>query len=179
MVLNWDIVRILSRIYEFMAAQVIDKTDRRILEILQQDCSLSNAELAEQVNLSSSSCHRRVRLLEQSGLISRYVTLLSHEALGLTLTVFIEVALNKKDKATRDSFMDRIRTWPEVQECHFISGEYDNLLKIVLEDIVAYRLFVLDKLLAIPEVEKTRSAISLGQWKSTTALPLSSSGNPG
>jgi DNA-binding Lrp family transcriptional regulator len=120
-----------------------------------------------------------VRLLEQSGLISRYVTLLSHEALGLTLTVFIEVALNKKDKATRDSFMDRIRTWPEVQECHFISGEYDNLLKIVLEDIVAYRLFVLDKLLAIPEVEKTRSAISLGQWKSTTALPLSSSGNPG
>ena len=70
-----------------MAVQIIDKTDRRILEILQQDCSLSNAELAEQVNLSSSSCHRRVRLLEQSGLISRYVTLLSHEALGLTLTV--------------------------------------------------------------------------------------------
>ena len=75
--------------------------------------------------------------------------------------------------------MDRIRTWPEVQECHFISGEYDNLLKIVLEDIVAYRMFVLDKLLAIPEVEKTRSAISLGQWKSTTALPLASSGHPG
>ncbi|MBT3700719.1 MAG: Lrp/AsnC family transcriptional regulator [Alphaproteobacteria bacterium] len=157
-----------------MTQQSLDQTDKRILEILQKDSSLSNAELAERVNLSSSSCHRRVRLLEQSGLIDRYVALLSHEALGLTLTVFIEVALNKKDKETRDSFMERIRLWPEVLECHFISGEYDNLLRIVLEDIVAYRKFVLDKLLAIPEVEKTRSSISLGQWKSTTALPLGS-----
>ena len=157
-----------------MTQQSLDQTDKRILEILQKDSSLSNAELAERVNLSSSSCHRRVRLLEQSGLIDRYVALLSHEALGLTLTVFIEVALNKKDKETRDSFMERIRLWPEVLECHFISGEYDNLLRIVLEDIVAYRKFVLDKLLAIPEVEKTRSSISLGQWKSTTALALGS-----
>ena len=157
-----------------MTQQSLDQTDKRILEILQKDSSLSNADLAERVNLSSSSCHRRVRLLEQSGLIDRYVALLSHEALGLTLTVFIEVALNKKDKETRDSFMERIRLWPEVLECHFISGEYDNLLRIVLEDIVAYRKFVLDKLLAIPEVEKTRSSISLGQWKSTTALPLGS-----
>ena len=157
-----------------MTQQSLDQTDKRILEILQKDSSLSNAELAERVNLSSSSCHRRVRLLEQSGLIDRYVALLSHEALGLTLTVFIEVALNKKDKETRDSFMERIRLWPEVLECHFISGEYDNLLRIVLEDIVAYRKFVLDKLLAIPEVEKPRSSISLGQWKSTTALPLGS-----
>jgi Lrp/AsnC family transcriptional regulator, leucine-responsive regulatory protein len=155
-----------------MTTQTLDKTDIRILDILQKDSSLSNAELAEKVNLSSSSCHRRVRLLEQSGLIDRYVALLSHDALGLTLTVFIEVALNKKDKNTRDSFMERIRQWPEVLECHFISGEYDNLLRVVLADIVAYRIFVLDKLLAIPEVEKTRSAISLGQWKSTTALPL-------
>jgi DNA-binding Lrp family transcriptional regulator len=157
-----------------MAHQTLDQTDKRILDILQKDSSLSNAELAERVNLSSSSCHRRVRLLEQSGLIDRYVALLSHDALGLTLTVFIEVALNKKDKKTRDSFMERIHQWPEVLECHFISGEYDNLLRIVLQDIVAYRKFVLDKLLAIPEVEKTRSAISLGQWKSTTALPLGS-----
>ena len=156
-----------------MTVQTLDRTDRRILDLLQQDARLSNADLAERVNLSSSSCHRRVRLLENSGLIDRYVALLSHEALGLTLTVFIEVALNKKDKKTRDSFMTRIRQWPEVLECHFISGEYDNLLRVVLEDIVAYRIFVLDKLLAIPEVEKTRSAISLGQWKSTTALPLS------
>jgi DNA-binding Lrp family transcriptional regulator len=157
-----------------MTQQTLDQTDKRILGILQKDSSLSNADLAERVNLSSSSCHRRVRLLEQSGLIDRYVALLSHEALGLTLTVFIEVALNKKDKKTRDSFMERIHLWPEVLECHFISGEYDNLLRIVLKDIVAYRKFVLDKLLAIPEVEKTRSAISLGQWKSTTALPLGS-----
>lgn len=155
--------------------QALDRTDWKILDHLQADSSQSNAELAEKVNLSPSSCHRRVKLLEQAGLIERYVALLSHEALGLTLTVFIEVALNRKDKETRDSFMNQINRCPEVLECHFISGEYDNLLRMVFEDIVAYRVFVMDKLLAIPEVEKTRSAISLGQWKSTTALPLPTS----
>ncbi len=155
-----------------MTTQTLDQTDRRILEILQQDARLSNAELAERVNLSTSSCHRRVRLMEQSGLIEKYVALLSPEALGLTLTVFIEVALNRKDKKTRDDFMAQVRERPEVLECHFISGEYDNLLRVVVDDIAAYREFILDELLAIPQVEKTRSAMSLGQWKATTALPL-------
>lgn len=155
-----------------MTIQTLDQTDRRILEILQQDARLSNAELAERVNLSTSSCHRRVRLMEQSGLIEKYVALLSPEALGLTLTVFIEVALNRKDKKTRDDFMAQVRERPEVLECHFISGEYDNLLRVVVDDIAAYREFILDELLAIPQVEKTRSAMSLGQWKATTALPL-------
>jgi DNA-binding Lrp family transcriptional regulator len=155
-----------------MTALTLDQTDRQILKILQQEARLSNAELAERVNLSTSSCHRRVKLLEQSGLIDRYVALLSTEALGLTLTVFIEVALNRKDKKTRDDFMAQVRLKPEVLEGHFIAGEYDNLLRVVVEDIAAYRKFILDDLLAIPEVEKTRSAMSLGQWKSTTALPL-------
>lgn len=155
-----------------MPTVTLNRTDRHILEILQQDARLSNAELAERVNLSSSSCHRRVRLLEQSGLIEKYVALLSSEALGLTLTVFIEVALNKKGKKTRDDFMAQVRLKPEVLEGHFVAGEYDNLLRVVVTDIAAYRKFILDDLLAIPEVEKTRSAISLGQWKSTTALPL-------
>jgi len=155
-----------------MATQTLDQTDRRILEILQQDARLSNAELAERVNLSTSSCHRRVRLMEQSGLIEKYVALLSPDALGLTLTVFIEVALNRKDKKTREDFMAQVRERPEVLECHFISGEYDNLLRVVVDDIAAYREFILDELLAIPQVEKTRSAMSLGQWKATTALPL-------
>ncbi len=155
-----------------MTTQTLDQTDRRILDILQQDARLSNAELAERVNLSTSSCHRRVRLMEQSGLIEKYVALLSPDALGLTLTVFIEVALNKKDKKTREDFMAQVRERPEVLECHFISGEYDNLLRVVVDDIAAYRVFILDELLAIPEVEKTRSAMSLGQWKATTALPL-------
>ena len=155
-----------------MTKITLDRIDRHILEILQVDARLSNAELAEKVNLSASSCHRRVRLMEQSGLIDKYVALLSIETLGLSLTVFVEVALNKKDKKTRDIFMDKIRLRPEVLEGHFIAGEYDNLLRVVVEDIVAYRKFILDELLAIPEVEKTRSAMSLGQWKSTTALPL-------
>jgi len=155
-----------------MTTLTLDRTDRQILKILQQEARLSNAELAERVNLSTSSCHRRVKLLEQSGLIEKYVALLSTEALGLTLTVFIEVALNRKDKKTRDDFMAQVRLKPEVLEGHFIAGEYDNLLRVVVEDIAAYRQFILDDLLAIPEVEKTRSAMSLGQWKSTTALPL-------
>jgi len=155
-----------------MTVMTLDRTDRQILKILQQEARLSNAELAERVNLSTSSCHRRVKLLEQSGLIDKYVALLSTEALGLTLTVFIEVALNRKDKKTRDDFMAQVRLKPEVLEGHFIAGEYDNLLRVVVEDIAAYRQFILDDLLAIPEVEKTRSAMSLGQWKSTTALPL-------
>ena len=155
-----------------MTTRTLDQTDRHILKILQADGRLSNAELAERVNLSTSSCHRRVRLLEQSGLIDKYVALLSSEALGLTLTVFIEVALNKKSKETRDDFMAQVLLKPEVLEGHFIAGEYDNLLRVVVKDIAAYRKFILDELLAIPEVEKTRSAMSLGQWKSTTALPL-------
>jgi Lrp/AsnC family transcriptional regulator, leucine-responsive regulatory protein len=85
-------------ICEEMTTLELDQTDRRILDVLQQDARLSNAELAARVNLSASSCHRRVRLLEESGLIEKYVALLSHEALGLSLTVFIEVALNKKGR---------------------------------------------------------------------------------
>jgi DNA-binding Lrp family transcriptional regulator len=155
-----------------MTILVLDETDRRILRILQEDARCSNAELAERVNLSSSSCHRRVRLLEQSGLIDKYVALLTPERLGLTLTIFVEVALNKKDKKTREKFMSKVQLWPEVLEGHYISGEYDNLLRVIVNDITAYRIFVLDKLLAEPEVEKTRSTMSLGQWKNTTALPL-------
>jgi len=151
----------------------LDRTDRQILKFLQEDARLSNAELADKVHLSSSSCHRRVRLLEQSGLIEKYVALVSAEGIGLTLTVFIEVALNKKDKKTREDFMAKVRLWPAVLEAHYISGEYDNLLRVVVTDIAAYRDFILDELLAIPQVEKTRSAMSLGQWKSTTALPVS------
>jgi Lrp/AsnC family transcriptional regulator, leucine-responsive regulatory protein len=146
--------------------------DRRILRLLQEDGRITNAELAERVGLSPSPCLRRVRLLEEAGIISRYVTLLDPEALGLGVAAFVEIRLGPKNTATAAAFEAAIKKYSEIMECHIMTGEYDYLLRIVVPDIPSLRAFVMNQLLSVPGVEATRSSFSLGQVKYTTALPL-------
>ncbi len=155
-----------------MPDQMIDAIDRRILGVLQSDARVTNVELAERVGLSPSPCHRRVRAIEESGVIRNYVALLDAETLGLGLSVFVEVTLKEKTAATSAAFEAAIVGRDEVMECHTMAGDADYLLRIVAPDIPAFRQFIMHELLAMPSVGSTRSSFSLGQVKYTTALPL-------
>src|SRR5215475_4072967 len=146
--------------------------DRRILKVLQEDGRITNAALAERVGLSPSPCLRRVRLLEEAGIIRRYVTLLDPDALGLGVAAFVEIRLGPKNTATAAAFEAAIKKYSEIMECHIMTGEYDYLLRIVVPANPSLRAFVMNQLLSVPGVEATRSSFSLGQVKYTTALPL-------
>lgn len=150
----------------------LDDIDRRILAALQRDARISNIELAAQVGLSPSPCHRRVRRIEAAGLIRRYVALLDRTKLGLDLTVFIEVALARKDAESVAAFERAVTARPEVLECHIMTGDYDYLLRVAAADVASFRSFIMTDLLAMPAIDKTRSNLSLGEVKYTTALPL-------
>ena len=155
-----------------MADHPLDNTDRRLLKLLQEHARLPNVELAEWAGLTTSTCHRRLSALEQAGLVRRYAAVLDREKLGFNLVVFLEVALARKDPEATRAFQAAIANRPEVLECHVMTGEYDYLLRIVVPDIAAYRQFVMEDLLSMPGVDKTRSAISLGEVMYSTALPL-------
>ncbi len=151
----------------------LDRTDIKILELLQQDARISNLDLARQVGLSPSPCHRRVKMIEDAGLVKRYVTLLDRVAVGLALTAFVEVALGHKDAKTRAAFQQIAEELPEIMECHIMTGESDYMLRIAAKDIESFRSLMMNKILAMPGVDRTRTNISLGEVKYTTSLPLS------
>jgi len=149
-----------------------DETDWRILAALQDDARLTNAELAERVFLSPSPCLRRVRDLEQSGLIRRYVTLLDPLAIGLTVSVFIQVSLEKQMRGALDTFESSVRAREEVMECYLMTGDADYLLRVVVPDMQSLERFIVDYLAKIPGVSNIRSSFALKQVKYKTALPL-------
>jgi Lrp/AsnC family leucine-responsive transcriptional regulator len=149
-----------------------DAVDKRILAVLQANSKLTNVELAEQVHLSPSPCLARVRSLEQRGIINRYVALLDPHAVGLNVSVFISISLEKQTKDALDIFEAAIRERPEVMECYLMSGDSDYLLRVVVEDVQALERLIIDKLTPIPVVANIRSSIALKQVKYDTALPL-------
>lgn len=151
----------------------LDKTDIKILEHLQRDARISNSDLAAKVGLSPSPCHRRLRMIEESGLVKEYVTLLDPVAVGLELTAFVEVALGHKDPETIGAFQQAVMELPQIMECHIMTGESDYMLRIVAKDIESFRNLVMNRILVLPGVDRTRTNISLGEVKYTTALPLS------
>ncbi len=153
----------------------LDKTDIRILDQLQSDGSLSNVELAKRVNLSPSPCLARVKALEGSGVIQRYVALASAAALGLGLTVFISISLKAQSKATLAEFENHIARHNEIMECYLMTGDSDYLLRVVVSDMAALERFILEQLSPIPGVEKIRSSFALKQVRYKTALPLGAS----
>jgi len=122
-----------------MSKASLTAVDRRILRILQDDGRITNAELAERVGLSPSPCLRRVRLLEEAGVIRRYVTLLDPDALGLGVAAFVEIRLGPKNTASAAAFETAIKKYTEIMECHIMTGEYDYLLRIVVPDIPSLR----------------------------------------
>ena len=161
-----------------MALNDLDTTDRRILEVLQNDARIANVDLARQVNLSPSPCLRRVRRLEEDGYVRGYVSLLDPAAIGLPVSVFVQVSLEKQVVDALDEFERRIVSHSEVMECYLMTGDSDYLLRVVAPDIAAFQRFLLDHLTRIPGVASIKSSFALKQVSYRTALPLSHIADP-
>ncbi len=156
----------------FMSKIRLDTIDLRILRILQENSNLSNVELAKKINLSPSPTLTRVNNLESSGVISRYVSLVNPAALGLQLTVFVKVSLDRQVSAALKRFETEIAQFDQVMEVYLMTGDEDYLLRIVVPDIQALERFILDHLTKIPHVSNIRSSFALKQVKYKTALPI-------
>ncbi|WP_138467745.1 Lrp/AsnC family transcriptional regulator [Poseidonocella sp. HB161398] len=149
----------------------LDAASLRILDALQENAELSNAELAERAHLSASPCWRRVAQMREAGVIRGSVALVDPLQLGLLVNVFVHVTLEKQDKASLRTFTDAIEGRPEIMECYLMTGSEDFLLRVVVEDLLRYQELVLDILTQIPGVANIRSSFALDQVKYTTALP--------
>lgn len=151
----------------------LDRLDRRILGELQKDGGLSNLELAQRVGLSPSPCSRRVRALEEAGVIEQRVTLLDRRKLGLTLTVIIQIGMDRHTPERFQKFEEKVSSFPEVQECYLITGlEADYQLKVVVPDMDHYQEFLLNKVTRIPGVSGVHSSFVMRRVVDTTELPL-------
>jgi Lrp/AsnC family leucine-responsive transcriptional regulator len=154
----------------------LDAIDRRILRALQADGRATYDQLAAQVSLSPSATLRRVKRLEEAGVIGGYVALLQPERVGLSLNAYINVRLEKHTETHKRSPMDAFRAavqaWPEVVECAALTGEMDYLLHVVVEDMAHYSRFVMDTLLKHPSVQDCKTSFVLDRVKHTTALPV-------
>ena len=150
----------------------LSETDRVILEVLQAEGRVSNAELARRINLSPPATLARVRRLEEEGFIRRYVALLEPERVGYDMTCFISVSLQMHTEEQVARFRDSIQEIPEVLECHFVTGEFDYLLKVVVRNRAALEQFVVNRLTPIPGVARIYTSLVLTEVKSNTALPL-------
>ena len=150
----------------------LDPTDRRILAVLQRNGRITNAELAAEVALSASACHRRVQRLEQAGVIAGYVALLDQRSLDRTTTVFVEITLSGQGDAVLDAFEKAVRAIPDVLECHLMAGTADYLLKIVVEDTDDFARIHRRSLATLPGVRGMQSSFALRTVRQTTALPV-------
>lgn len=158
----------------------LDKIDRKILAILQADGRLTNQEVAERVNLSPSPCLRRIKRLEDSGVIRKYVALLEPAKIGLGLLAYVNVRLEKHSdnpgkggsRSPREDFSVSVAQWPEVVACYAMTGEMDYLLRVHVADMNHFSRFMMETLLRHPAVLDVKSSFSLQQIKDTTALPV-------
>lgn len=154
----------------------LDKIDRQLLRTLQADGRATYDQLAEQVSLSPSTVLRRVKRLEESGVIDRYVALVKPENVGLGLTAYINVRLEKNTESHKrnpmDLFRASVQSWPEVVECAALTGEMDYLLRLLVRDMAHYSAFIMDTLLKHPSVQDCKTSFVLDRVKSTTAVPL-------
>jgi Lrp/AsnC family transcriptional regulator len=151
---------------------ILSHSDCRLLRALQDDLSISQIDLAERSGLSRSSVWRRIRELEEAGLIERRVALLNSRQLGFQIHVLLSVSMNKHSVRTRQDFEAHIQTLPEVTECFSISGDRDYLLHIVARDMESYNEFLNTRILDHPSVHSASSSFALRRVKYTTALPL-------
>ena len=150
----------------------LDNIDAKILHVIQKDAALSVAEIADKVGLSSSPCWRRIKRMEEDGIIKQRVTRLSRQKLGLDFEVFVAVKLAMPNKKNMEQFELAIQTMPEVVQCAVVTGAVDYMLRIVTSDMHAYDRFLREKLLSFSLVSDVQSRIALRQAKDTTALPL-------
>src|SRR3954470_15402070 len=157
-------------------SSALDKLDKAILRALQQNGRETYDVVGEQVGLSPSAVLRRVKRMEEAGIIDRYVALVRPEAVGLDLTAYINVRLEKYTEHHKrnpmDAFRASVQSWPEVVECAALTGEMDFLLRVVVEDMAHYSRFVMDTLLKHPSVQDCKTSFVLDRVKATTAVPV-------
>ena len=156
--------------------EALDKLDKLILRCLQADGRATYDQIGEQVSLSPSAVLRRVKRLESTGVIDRYVALVKPETVGLSLTAYLNVRLEKHTESHKrnpmDLFRASVQTWPEVVECAALTGEMDYLLRVVVQDMAHYSRFIMDTLLKHPSVEDCKTSFVLDRVKATTAVPV-------
>jgi Lrp/AsnC family transcriptional regulator len=155
-----------------MRSGQLDKTDRKILNLLQADASLNATAIAERIGLSQSACWRRIHRLRDEGIIKGQALVLDREKVGLNAMVFAHVKLNSQGRNNLTAFSEAVRRFPEVLECYVLMGSVDFLLRIVAEDVKAYEKFFFEKLSKLPGVHEITSSIALSEIKQTTVLPI-------
>jgi len=150
----------------------LDAIDRKILGYLQNDSRMTMQQLADKVGLSVSPCHRRVKLLEQRGVITRYMALVDQKSLGLHVSVFISIKLQRQKEEDLDRFARAISKWDEVLECYLMTGNRDYLLRVVAADLASYERFLKTKLTRLDGIASIESSFALSQVKYSIALPM-------
>jgi Lrp/AsnC family transcriptional regulator, leucine-responsive regulatory protein len=155
-----------------MTKKSLDAIDRKILDHLQVDGRMNLNDLAEKVGLSPSPCLRRVRILERAGVIARYVAVLDQRAVGLPVSVFVSIKLERQREQSLDRFAKAVERWPEVLECYLMTGSRDYWLRVVVPDLDAYQRFVKQKLTRVEGIASIESSFALEQVKYTNVLPI-------
>lgn len=150
----------------------IDAIDRKILALLQEDCRLTMQEIADKVGLSASPCHRRIKIMEDAGLIRRYIALVDQRKVGLPVSVFVSIKLERQREKDLEAFAKAISRWPEVLECYLMTGHRDYLLRVVVEDLQAYEKFLKHKLTLVQGIASIELSFALDQIKYSIALPV-------
>ena len=154
-----------------MPNEQLDKIDYRILHFLQNDAHITNAELAEKVGLSPSPCLRRVKALENKGIIQRYVAIVDASEVGLPISAFVSISLHSQDRDALEVFQSSVETYPEVMECYLMTGSSDFLLRVVVPDLQNYERFT-DKLTRIPGISNIQTSFALKPVIYKTELPI-------
>jgi Lrp/AsnC family leucine-responsive transcriptional regulator len=150
----------------------LDEKDRQLLKHLQGDARLTNTELARRVDLSPPGLQRRLRKLEDAGVIEQYVTLLDREAVGFDMLCFVQITLLRHEPESIQRFKIIVQDMPEVLECHHITGEFDYLLKVIVRNREHLEKFLVEKLTPVPGMDKIRTSLVLREIKATTNLPI-------
>ena len=147
-------------------------TDRKILKVLQENGRMTIQAVADRVGLSASPCLRRIRRMEQAGVITAYSITLDQNAVGLPVSVFVSIKLERQRAAELDRFAEAIAGWPEVMECYLMTGQFDFLLRVVCADLGAYEAFLRERLTQLDGVGSIESSFALGQVKYSRVLPI-------
>ncbi len=152
---------------------ILDKIDTQILAILQKNSNRTTKSIAEELGMTTSPIFERIKKMEKEGYIEKYVAVLNNKKIGLKLTVFIGITLQGHTRSFLEKFVKEINNFPEVVECHRVSGNFDYLLKLVVEDIEAYETFIISKLTLLPYLGNVQSLITLSTGKETNEIDLS------